>query len=93
MLLGGDASVARNEDSHDTASSLNTLRKRGNIEEKEILLQIEDIVALLFNIGTDVGSVVRCVFVARSMVSFGTLSTRCFAQQLVLTEELASEDL
>jgi len=37
LLLGGDACVTGNENSHDTAGSLDTLRKRGNIEEEEIL--------------------------------------------------------
>jgi len=37
LLLGGDASVAGNEHSHDTTSGLDTLGKRGDIEQKEIL--------------------------------------------------------
>jgi len=36
-LLGGDGSVSGDEVSHDTTGGLDTLRKRGNIEEEHIL--------------------------------------------------------
>ena len=36
-LLGGDGGVSGDEDSHDTASGLNTLRKGRNIDKEEIL--------------------------------------------------------
>jgi len=37
LLLGGDASVSWDKDSHDTTSSLDTLGKRSNIQKEEIL--------------------------------------------------------
>ena len=37
LLLGGNAGVTGNEDGHDTTGSLNTLGKRGDIEEEEVL--------------------------------------------------------
>jgi len=37
LLLGGDASVSWDKNSHDTASGLDTLGKRGDIEEEEVL--------------------------------------------------------
>jgi hypothetical protein len=37
LLLGWDASVSWDEDGHDTASSLDTLGKRGNIQKEKIL--------------------------------------------------------
>jgi DNA primase large subunit len=37
VLLGGDGSVARNENSHDTTSSLETKGERSNIEQEDIV--------------------------------------------------------
>ena len=37
LLLGGDASVSWDEDGHDTTGGLDTLGKRGDIEEEEVL--------------------------------------------------------
>ena len=37
LLLGGDGSVPRNKHSHDSTRGLDTLGKRGNIDEEEIL--------------------------------------------------------
>lgn len=36
-LLGGDVGVAGDEDRHDTADSLNTLREASNVDEEELL--------------------------------------------------------
>jgi len=37
VLLGGDGCVSVDEVGHDTTSSLNTERKRGDIQKKELL--------------------------------------------------------